>query len=228
MNPGEETIESVSMREDDEVETIEDKGTDEETMEINKISNELLDLRKIRRCGHCRRMQYGHPIPYGTDKCIMDRINDDEKLKNDDKIKIEMRKKKRGQQSIRRNYEIDRKQTEKKIDEKNDEDKIKKENDEMKIMLKEKRKEREKLEKDEKKRKIEELEEKNRTMKKELEEEERKTAVLLGGAKKRTEGRGNERFTKEKEVFQRIPNKSKSLSQARKKSPYNDKCHRRR
>ena len=77
------------------VEIIEEEDPSEEIMEINDIAAEPLNSTRVNRCGHCRRMQFGHPVPYGSEKCLLDKIKDDEDLKKDDEIKLDMRKKKR-------------------------------------------------------------------------------------------------------------------------------------
>ena len=69
-------------------------------MEIKDIAAEPINSSRIKRCGHCRQMQYGHSVPYGAGKCLLEKINDDE-LKKDDAIKLKMRKSKRERKKKR-------------------------------------------------------------------------------------------------------------------------------
>ena len=74
---------------------------DEEFMDIDEIVNEPVESTKVDRCKKCRRMKFGHPRPYGQDKCKLNRIENDEDLRKDDASKnikrIELRNgKKRG------------------------------------------------------------------------------------------------------------------------------------
>ena len=62
-------------------------------MEIEEIGAEPLNTDRINRCGKCRRVQFGHPKPYGIYKCLLDRLDDDKLQEEDDKTKLEMRKK---------------------------------------------------------------------------------------------------------------------------------------
>ena len=39
-----------------------------------EIEAEAIDSTKINRCEHCRRVQFGHPVPYGLEKCKLERI----------------------------------------------------------------------------------------------------------------------------------------------------------
>ena len=42
-----------------------------------EIEAEAIDSTKINRCEHCRRVQFAHPVPYGLEKCKLERIKDD-------------------------------------------------------------------------------------------------------------------------------------------------------
>ena len=55
---------------EDKAHVIDQEDPKEEMMEIEDIAAEPIDSGKINRCGHCRRMQYGHPVPYGSGKCL--------------------------------------------------------------------------------------------------------------------------------------------------------------
>ena len=84
-----------------EAESIEREDPSEEAMDLEEIEAEPLDSERINRCGKCRRVQFGHPVPYGTGKCLLERIDDDESLAEDDKKKLEMRRQKRGKKRLR-------------------------------------------------------------------------------------------------------------------------------
>ena len=63
----------------------------EEEMDVDEIAKEPPESRKIDRCKHCRRMKFGHPIPFGLDKCQLEKIENDEILKADDGVKNQKR-----------------------------------------------------------------------------------------------------------------------------------------
>ena len=165
------------------VEVIEVEDPREELMEIDDIAAEPLNSTRINRCGHCRRMQYGHPVPYGAGKCLLDKINDDQTLKEDDKIKLDMRKMKRGQKKDTDTDDTDEmlgnKQDKKTMTE---EQQLIKENEEFKRKLDEKRKRRKKAEDDARKN-VKELKEKQSRIQKEMIEEDERLANLYGGGK---------------------------------------------
>ena len=77
---------------------IDTEGAEEE-MEIEEIIKEPENSVKVDRCKKCRRLKFGHTLPFGQDKCELERINDDEELKKDDKIKNEKRKETRIKKS---------------------------------------------------------------------------------------------------------------------------------
>ena len=80
---------------------IQNEEPDEEEMDVEDISKEPPDSRKIDRCKKCRRMKFGHPIPFGKDNCHLERIENDADLKEDDdmknkkRVELRSRKKKR-------------------------------------------------------------------------------------------------------------------------------------
>ena len=188
---------------------IEDEDPDEEMMDIDDIAAEPIDSAKINRCGKCRRVQYGHPVPYGAGRCILEEIANDEDLKRDDEVKLEMRRKKRTRKRSRGFDDVTEPGAKK---EKNEEEELLRKNAEFESKLEEKRKEREKIEKDLKNKKIKDLEEKSKKIKRELQDEDERIAKALGGGKPKS-STGMENKNK----------KEKSLSQARRKdSPRRD------
>ena len=82
-----------------DVTIIREEEPTEEDMEVEEIANEPPDSRKINSCKKCRRMKFGHPVPYGQEHCQLERIDDDESLKADDETKnrkrIELRRNKK-------------------------------------------------------------------------------------------------------------------------------------
>ena len=138
------------MSTEDEVQIIEEEEPQEEAMEIEDIAAEPLDSVKINRCGQCRRMQYGHPVPYGAGKCLLDKIADDTELKNDDLIKIEMRKERRGNKRSRgsdeTNDQPDSKKDKKEKGNHDAEEQLRKENEELEKKLIKKKQERKEAE----------------------------------------------------------------------------------
>ena len=52
------------MGNEEEIDVIDLEDPEEENMEIEDIAAEPINSLRIKRCGHCRRMQYGHPVPY--------------------------------------------------------------------------------------------------------------------------------------------------------------------
>ena len=79
---------------EEDVFTIEENQ--EESMEIDQLINEPLESGKIARCKKCRRMKFGHPLPYGLHDCQLDPILDDVELREDDQQKNEKRKESRN------------------------------------------------------------------------------------------------------------------------------------
>ena len=69
------------------VKSILEEDPDEEEMEIEDLNKETIDSKKIVRCRKCRRMKFGHPLPWGEKNCELIRINDDEELRKDDLTK---------------------------------------------------------------------------------------------------------------------------------------------
>ena len=71
---------------------------DEKNMTMKEIAEEegKSESKKILRCKQCRRMTFGHEGPYGEQGCKLERITDDEVLKEDDKMKNKKRVEKRG------------------------------------------------------------------------------------------------------------------------------------
>ena len=78
---------STHSQQDEEEEYIPIEDPSEELMDIEEIE---ANSNKINRCGKCRRVQFGHPMPYGIDKCQLDVIIDDGLLAEDDKVKLDM------------------------------------------------------------------------------------------------------------------------------------------
>ena len=74
----------------------------EEEMEIEEIANEPEDSEKVNRCKKCRRLKFGHTLPFGQDKCELPRIEDNEELKKDDELKNEKRKEIRAKKTRKR------------------------------------------------------------------------------------------------------------------------------
>ena len=132
------------MGNDEEIEIIDLEDPEEENMEIDDIAAEPITSSSIKRCGYCRRVQYGHPVPYGAGKCLLEKINDDE-LKNDDKIKLEMRKSKRGRKKKRLSDESSVEPSPKK-DKIQSEEQMKKETEDLERKL-EKRRRKERMQK---------------------------------------------------------------------------------
>ena len=70
--------------------TEEEMAGEEEEMKKNE-KKENQDLVKERRCGNCRRLQYGHEGEFGKDRCKLKRLDDDDELAEDDERKKKMR-----------------------------------------------------------------------------------------------------------------------------------------
>ena len=172
------------MANDDDIIIVEEEDPEERMMKIDDISAEPIDSTRVNRCGHCRRMQYGHQITYGAGKCTKEKITDDNDLAEDDEIKLEMRRRKRGEKRERdmddSKKEVTPKRDKKRKDEKNN---WKRKMRKLKEDSYEKEKEREKS--DNYKLIKEELEKKKR-IKKALDEEDRRIATALGGAKQKS------------------------------------------
>ena len=58
---------------------------------IEDFRKEPLDSKRISRCKKCRRLKFGHPKPFGENHCRLDRITDDEQLREDDELKNKQR-----------------------------------------------------------------------------------------------------------------------------------------
>ena len=68
-----------------------DEDVEEASLEIEEIEK---DSKTVKRCSVCKRMVFGHKGLVGK-KCNLEAILDEEELRKDDKIKNEMRRKKR-------------------------------------------------------------------------------------------------------------------------------------
>ena len=192
----------------------------EEAMDIEDIEAEPIDSVRINRCGHCRRVQFGHPVPYGQDTCQLDRIDDDEELAKDDKVKLELRKHQRGKKRKGSTEHGDSKKQNKQED--RDIQKLVEEGEKMKQLLDKQKEERRKAEeskaKEEKERqnKLKEMAEKNNKIRMELDKEQKKTAELLGGAKRRNTSR--ERRSRSKKRSPRRSHEKRRRSSRRSRS----------
>ena len=168
--------------------TLSQQDEEEEDIPIEDPSEELMDIEeieansnKINRCGKCRRVQFGHPMPYGIDKCQLDVIIDDGLLAEDDKVKLDMRRKKRG---LKRQSSVeDDGRNSKRSNSGDDADleglvaegeKLKK------LLARQKEDTRKALDN-----KLKKIAEENIKAKEELEKEQKKTSEILGGAKQR-------------------------------------------
>ena len=123
------------------VKSILEEDPDEEEMEIEELNKETIDSKKIVRCRKCRRMKFGHPLPWGEKNCELNRINDDEELRKDDLTKNMqrqvMRRNKKKPDNTKKEIE-DRKRKEDKKDSK------------LKSLIKERKRIKEMLERSEK------------------------------------------------------------------------------
>ena len=67
-------------------------------MNFEEMDLENLDVpdwrKNVQRCGKCRRMKYGHPQPFGAEKCELERIDDEKELEEDDEKKRQMKNEK--------------------------------------------------------------------------------------------------------------------------------------
>ena len=75
-----------------EVTSILIENPEEEQMEIEELNKETIDSKKIMRCKKCRRMQFGHPLPWGENYSELNQIEDDDELEKDNLIKNIQRK----------------------------------------------------------------------------------------------------------------------------------------
>ena len=80
--------------EGDEDNLVSEEEGEEAIMEIEEIEQEPKDSKKVKRCSSCRRMVFGHTGVCGKE-CKLERIENDDELEKDDKVKNEIRKKKR-------------------------------------------------------------------------------------------------------------------------------------
>ena len=58
-----------------------EEDAEEESMEIEELREVAVDSGRVVRCKHCRRMRFGHPLPYGEKECRLEPIKKDEDLK---------------------------------------------------------------------------------------------------------------------------------------------------
>ena len=64
-----------------------DLDDDEEVFEVKQDG-----VKAVRRCKACNRMVFGHGGPYGLNKCQLEKIVDEEEMKQDDKDKLKAKK----------------------------------------------------------------------------------------------------------------------------------------
>ena len=177
------------------VKSILEEDPDEEEMEIEDLNKETIDSKKIVRCRKCRRMKFGHPLPWGEKNCELNRIDDDEELRKDNLTKNMqrqvMRRNKKKPDNTKKEIE-DRKRKEDKKDSKLES--LVKERERIREMLERSEKERNEAMEDEKEKIAKDIEQ----MKYKLEQNQKEAAAKAGGARKKTDERegyrkGNER-----------------------------------
>ena len=195
---------------------VEKEDPSEEMMEIEEIEVEPLNSKRIRRCGKCRRVQFGHPVPYGIDKCKLERIDDDKLLAEDDKKKLELRRDKRGKKRSR-SREYDGRRTKFSKEENKNLDELVAEGENIKEKLR-KQKEETRKEEEDRANQMKKLADDNRKAKEELDREHRKTADIRGGAKSRNLFRNRDRRSRSKDRNK----EERRESDRRKRSPRKD------
>ena len=65
-------------------------------MNLEDFQREPIDSKRVSRCKRCRRLKFGHPKPFGENKCKLAIIKDDSKLREDDEKKNRARLEKRN------------------------------------------------------------------------------------------------------------------------------------
>ena len=70
----------MSENGEDKVEVIDQEDPQKEIMNIEDFATDPINSGKINIYRHCRRMQYGHPVPHWSVKCLIEKIKDDDTL----------------------------------------------------------------------------------------------------------------------------------------------------